>query len=105
MPRALPWAELAVGLNQEDIDLLLVSFKSFKIAKSDHVPCTVCTNATPHNTRKRLLRCACDECRAAMLYARCEWCGKLLKCEQQDLLDLSKVGSHVVHADRLGHPA
>ncbi|ETP37992.1 hypothetical protein F442_14274 [Phytophthora nicotianae P10297] len=30
-----------------------------------------------------------------MPYARCEWRGKLLKCEQQDLLDLFKVGSHV----------
>ncbi|KAF4142750.1 hypothetical protein GN958_ATG08062 [Phytophthora infestans] len=95
MPRALPWTELVVGLNQEDIDLLLGSFKSYIIVKSDHVPCTVCTNAVPHNMRKRLLRCACNECKAAMPYAGCEWRGKLLKCEQEDLLDLFKVGSHV----------
>ncbi|ETI46580.1 hypothetical protein F441_09004 [Phytophthora nicotianae CJ01A1] len=88
MPRALPWTKLAVGMNQEDIDLLLESFKIFKIAKSDHVPCTICTNAVPHNIKKRLLRCACSECKAAMPYARCEWRGKLLKCEQQDPLDL-----------------
>ncbi|KAG6616967.1 uncharacterized protein IUM83_04581 [Phytophthora cinnamomi] len=95
MPLALLWTELAVGLSKDEADLLLESFKAFKITKSSKVQCNVCTEAGHHNMRMRELRCACRQCKAAEPYARCLWRGKMLKCERHDLVHLFKVGSHV----------
>ncbi|EGZ22404.1 hypothetical protein PHYSODRAFT_396347, partial [Phytophthora sojae] len=100
---ALPWTELADGLSEDEVDLLLESFKVFKITKRDQVQCNVCTEAGPH-TRKRELRCACRRCKAAEPYARCPSRGKMLKCECHGLVDLFKVGSHVT-ARRTPPPA
>ncbi|OWZ08902.1 hypothetical protein PHMEG_00018487 [Phytophthora megakarya] len=78
-----PWMELVVSLTQEDSDMLLESFKAFKISKSDEVPCTVCANSASHNMRKQLLRCACCQCKEAVPHALCAWRGKQLKFGRQ----------------------
>ncbi|KAF1786246.1 hypothetical protein GQ600_9095 [Phytophthora cactorum] len=95
MSRALPWIELAVGLTEEDADILLDSFNAFRISKSDQAPCTVYTDSSPHNMRKRILRCSCKQCKLAMPYAKCVWRGKQLKCQRANLVELFQTGTHV----------
>eukprot|EP00644_Phytophthora_capsici_P017319 jgi/Phyca11/125249/e_gw1.57.65.1 len=95
MPSALPWSELAIGLKEEDADLLLETFKAFKISKSDQAQCTVCNDPSPHNMRKRILLCACRQCQLVMPYARCPWRGKRLQCGRHNVVDVFQTGAHV----------
>ncbi|ETP33406.1 hypothetical protein F442_18060 [Phytophthora nicotianae P10297] len=95
MPPALPWSELAIGLKEEDADLLLETFKAFKISKSDQAQCTVCNDPSPHNMRKRILLCACHQCQLAMPYARCLWRGKRLQCGRHNVVDVFQTGTYV----------
>ncbi|ETI36307.1 hypothetical protein F443_17541 [Phytophthora nicotianae P1569] len=101
MPPSLPWSELAFGLKEEDADLLLDTFKAFKISKSDQAQCTVCTDPSPHNMRKRILLCACRICQLGMPYARCPWRGKRLQCGRHNVVDVFQNGAHVT---ALRHP-
>ncbi|KUF94223.1 Dolichol-phosphate mannosyltransferase [Phytophthora nicotianae] len=95
MPPALPWSELAIGLKEEDADLLLETFKAFKISKSDQAQCTVCNDPSPHNMRKRILLCACHQYQLAMPYARCLWRGKRLQCGRHNVVDVFQTGTYV----------
>uniref|UniRef100_H3H3V0 MULE transposase domain-containing protein n=1 Tax=Phytophthora ramorum TaxID=164328 RepID=H3H3V0_PHYRM len=73
MPRYLPSVNLAIALPRADADMLLETFKSFTVSKSDLGQCCICTVAAPHSMRTQLLRCSCDACKARTTGATCPW--------------------------------
>ncbi|KAF1789496.1 hypothetical protein GQ600_16178 [Phytophthora cactorum] len=63
MPKRIPLRELAIAAEAADAEANLEGLKSFDIAKSNALVCTVCTHAVaPHKMRYRLLKCSSEAC-------------------------------------------
>ncbi|KAE9362123.1 hypothetical protein PF008_g364 [Phytophthora fragariae] len=81
MPRTkITWVLLARDLSLYYSDMLLESLKDYAVSKSGLSPCSLCTEATPHNTRTRLLLCKCKACKTVAPDACCPWKGMVQTC-------------------------
>ncbi|KAG2776837.1 hypothetical protein PC129_g16829 [Phytophthora cactorum] len=80
MPKRIPLRELAIAAEAADAEANLEGLKSFDIAKSNALVCTVCTHAVaPHKMRYRLLKCSSEAC-STDTDVDCGWRGKLFIC-------------------------
>ncbi|KAG3004134.1 hypothetical protein PC120_g18764 [Phytophthora cactorum] len=80
MPKRIPLRELAIAAEAADAEANLEGLKSFDIAKSNALVCTVCTHAAaPHKMRYRLLKCSSEAC-STDTDVDCGWRGKLFIC-------------------------
>ncbi|RLN92649.1 hypothetical protein BBJ28_00009664, partial [Nothophytophthora sp. Chile5] len=95
MPRRLSWTNLANGLPRFDADILLETFKTFTVAKSDVGQCSICSDASPHAMRTQLLRCGCAACASSSPALRCPWRGRVRSCQLLDVVNVDELHAHV----------
>ncbi|KAE8993807.1 hypothetical protein PR001_g19753 [Phytophthora rubi] len=96
MPRTkITWVLLARYLSLYYSDMLLESLKDYVVSKSGLSPCSLCTEATPHNMRTRLLLCKCKACKTVAPDARCPWKGMVQTCTLSNVVSISEASQHI----------
>jgi hypothetical protein len=91
MPRYLPWINLAFALPKADADMLLETFKSFTIKKSDLGQCCICTVAAPHSMRTQRPRCSCSAFEAHPSGEACPWRGRVRTCSTLNVANVDEL--------------
>ncbi|ETI36520.1 hypothetical protein F441_17225 [Phytophthora nicotianae CJ01A1] len=93
MPKRIPWLERVIAADEADADVVLVGFKSYDVAKSNTMACTMCLASEHHRMRYRLLVCTSSACSEAQEDA-CAWRGKILTCLSTNRVSVYDYGDH-----------
>ncbi|OWZ04475.1 hypothetical protein PHMEG_00023616 [Phytophthora megakarya] len=92
MPRRVSWREIAVNVDDAEAETVVTGLKSFDIAKSQAMGCTICLSAD-HKMRYRLLECSSGACAEASPL-KCAWRGKMVTCLSSEHVSIFEFGEH-----------